>query len=387
MSLILLIVSSLSDCIRQVFTDGDVVLIGETFDGCSSSADGGAVYIDSISGTATIVDCAFLNCSTTKTSGGGGGGLRLLAGESLLSRCSFVTCRSGDIAACASLEVLGALPLNCTEMTSIGATAQFYTFVFLSYSSESSASRFGDGNVSESRTSGCGSAMEFRGGDSLIFEFYEIQWNTGVNCILFDCETVLRTRCLGVRWNVCSGSEAFAGLFSAQTALTIEDSVISGNIVNYFVDSRFTVTFLNCHFDGFSFSTTGGGVPATVDCFTDGANLSWAPGCSAIVPCTISRTSSVTAAVSPTVMPTETVSSPPMTRSSDNGGQSGDASMLVVVIVVPSIVVIVIVCVVLGFVWRRRMRNGKMERVNADYNIDPAPLTSYRSSPDFWTLG
>jgi hypothetical protein len=38
--LIVLIALALSECTRHVFTSGDVVLIGETFDGCSSNDDG-----------------------------------------------------------------------------------------------------------------------------------------------------------------------------------------------------------------------------------------------------------------------------------------------------------------------------------------------------------
>jgi hypothetical protein len=127
--------------------------------------------------------------------------------------------------------------------------------------------------------SGWGSAIIFDMSHSLIFEFCEIQSNTGVNCILFDPVPLGHIRCLGVRRNVCSGSDTIVGLFYTWTSFTIEDSVISGNTVNYFLAALDTtiLTFLNCHFDTFAFSTTDRGVPATVDCFTDGAFLcqSW----------------------------------------------------------------------------------------------------------------
>jgi hypothetical protein len=297
--------------------------------------------------------------------------------------------------------------------------------------------------VSDGATSLWGSAITFQFGDRLIFEFCEIRSNTGVNCMGFDVQGNPPIRCLAVHSNTCSGLHSFCGLFYARWALTVEASVISGNAVDYFVDSTAIVTFRNCHFDSFSFSTTGGGVPATADCFTDGANLSWAPECSAIVTVyptssaiiTFSPTSSAKVTVSPTssvqrptVVPTgtvnapstesfgptctetvnaastksfsptstetvnaastepcsptstETVSSPPITPSPDGGGGSGNVTTLVLEIVVPSIVAIVIVCVVAVLLWRRRDKLRK-----ADYNIDPAPLTSHPSATDPWT--
>jgi hypothetical protein len=238
--LILLIVSSLSDCTQQVFTGGDVVLIDETFDSCSSSTNGGAVFISAWSGT--IVGCAFLICSTV----GDGGGLYLLANEILVSRCSFVTCHAGLNAASAWVDATGAVPVNWTETTSIGATCERNTFVFSGSSSESYWPRFAYGNVTSSHTVAWGSGLEcetYR----LIFEFCEIESNQGQNCILFYFQTLPRIRCLAVRSNICSGSDFFVGLFYAQAAFTIEDSVITGNTVNYLVDSPSTATFRNCH--------------------------------------------------------------------------------------------------------------------------------------------
>jgi hypothetical protein len=168
------------------------------------------------------------------------------------------------------------------ETTSTFAFAGYGNTWVLLTGSSSQTCQFDRGNVTGCHSASWACGLTFNPTHNTIFEFCEIQSNNGTNCILFYGGTVSSIRCLSVRSNVCTGSAAYGGLFWANVPVTVADSLITGNTYGYFLDggaSTATMTFANCHFDSFTFPTTGGGWVTTADCLTDAASVSFIPTC------------------------------------------------------------------------------------------------------------
>jgi hypothetical protein len=87
----------------------------------------------------------------------------------------------------------------------------------------------------------------------------DFRLNSGPSCLGFGPVANASIRCLSVPENNCTRSEAFNGLFHSASAVTIADSIIVGNTMNYLTGGDSTVTFLSCHFDTFSYLASGSG--------------------------------------------------------------------------------------------------------------------------------
>jgi hypothetical protein len=89
--LALFLALSASQCDRVISTSTENVTINDTtFDGCSASSDGGAVYLYSPSVHANITACTFLNCSSR----GDGGAIYFSGSRLSVVRSSTFLCRA-----------------------------------------------------------------------------------------------------------------------------------------------------------------------------------------------------------------------------------------------------------------------------------------------------
>jgi hypothetical protein len=267
------------------------MITGETFDGCTSaSQDGGAIFINSASLNPTIGDSVFLNCSAE--TGFDGGGFSIIAGTSLVFRCFFGNCRSGMSEPCGWVDSSGLSSLACSETTAIGAIAGFgNTWGFHTASSILTA-QFDHGNITGCKAVNWGCGLLFNFVYNAVFEFCEIQFNNGTNCIDISRGSVSSIRCLSLRSNVCTGMSDRMGLVYADAPITVRDSVLAGNTYTYFVHTTSRITFANCYLDSFTLATTGSPI-TTADCLTGQADAR-VPGCSATLSLTFPASGTAT---------------------------------------------------------------------------------------------
>jgi hypothetical protein len=112
--------------------------------------------------------------------------------------------------------------------------------------------QFDHGNITGCKTVNWGCGLLFDHVYNAVFEFCEIQFNNGTNCILISAGNVSSIRCMSLRSNVCTGQADAIGLFYANVPMTVRDSVITGNTYTYFVHAISRLTFVNCHLDSFT---------------------------------------------------------------------------------------------------------------------------------------
>jgi hypothetical protein len=249
-----------------------VILFNLVYDRCTSSANGGAVSLNAKDIFASITDCTFLSCVTSTAHGGWihfhGGSLQVL-------RCDFSDSRSEPSGAGVFAE------WNISDTTSIRGLSCYGNTWYFDGSSSSTAADipFERSNLTNNTPTNCGSAVTFEYGHSLRFHFCQAVAHRGSNCWIFRGPFApALIHCLAIRSNDCTATNSRrVGLFSIDYEITIWDSVITDNKVNFVVDSDSTssrtLTFQNSHFDTFSLSTTLHAVIATILCATDGKTI------------------------------------------------------------------------------------------------------------------
>jgi hypothetical protein len=301
------------DCSQRSFTGTEAVeLVNETFDGCQSASDGGAIFVDASSTAVTLVGCIFLNCSTPPTSDSDGGavyissssivasiiacvfvecfvrdhgaGLYLIAGAAEIARCLFSGCRTTEGSGpSAWSEISGSGALLCSDNACTLASAWGNSWAILS-SASCPLTQFVRANVTACRLEEHGCGVAFSTANNTVFEFVEIRENSGTNCIIFMGGSVSSFRCLSMRSNNCSRAspknpDLSQSVFFISVSFTIADSLFAGNTAPNFIITAATVQFKNCHFDDFVLPVSGGGALATIDCMTGGAAMRVAPAC------------------------------------------------------------------------------------------------------------
>jgi hypothetical protein len=277
--LFLLPTLSLSDCSPLMYTNGEVHLTGLTFDGCVSEfGAGGAITVMSESlETETIIDhCVFLNCDAGPT--GPGGALALGAADTLVIRCFFGNCRSGATGSSAIINSQAGTYVTCSETTSTGGFAGYEATWCLITGLPTITARFDHGNITGCETTEFACGVFFSEVPNVVLEFCEIVENSGTNCIDVSGQGPSSIRCLALISNLCTGEADVIGLFYAEAAMTVRDSLFRDNNCDYFVHATDTLTFAQCHFDSFALDTTGEAV-VTADCLANAGEVSWVAQC------------------------------------------------------------------------------------------------------------
>jgi hypothetical protein len=310
-----------------------VVIQNTTFDGCSSSNSGGALFIQSDSLQPMISGCFFLNCSVT---GGSikGGGLSIVAGDTIILSCTFSGCRSADSCSSGRVQTSQGSSLTCSELTITDASANVGDNWLMWGESSSPKCQFDHGNVTACETVGWGCGITFNSGGNIALEFSEFRLNGGTNCIVVMGGTVSSIRCLSVRSNRCTTPSEWNGIFGAAVSMTVSDSALTGNTYDCFLFGAGTVTFANCYLDTFTLPTTSGGGFVTTGCLTDLPNASWVAGCA--MTRTTARSPTPAFSGSSTVGP--------------SGGAGGLSPVAIAGIVLGVVVVVAVVCAVVA--WR-----------------------------------
>jgi hypothetical protein len=255
-----------SACIQKSrIAHGHGLVSDSCFTDLSAGADlfGGAIFSEQES--LELSGCTFRGCEASV-----GGGFRFIGGRLLVVRCCLEHCKATEIGsafdAVASLDVSWELIDN---LVLSGFCSSGTLHLDTSHSAVSTT--FTRTNVTNNDAKIHSSAVWFTSPFTLNFSFCDLARNKAVNCICFTGwrSADAASHCLTVRQNTCHSTGTFRGLlFKDEKTLTVFESFIFGNDVDFLSGGLCDVKFKGCHFDSFSFSWTEGKV-LSEDCVLD----------------------------------------------------------------------------------------------------------------------
>jgi hypothetical protein len=230
-------------------TSGETFSISSTsFDGCVSSTNGGALFLSFSSLSASVLDCRFLNCSAGSSYGGA---IYFYGFDFGALRCLFHRCSADEGSACfLQNSFYSSSETSLTSLAEVlgdGNTGAYVIFEL--HGTPGFWARFERANITgNSVTSGL-CALGIGNSRNVTFQLCDTRLNTGPSCFGFRNVANIAIRCLSVRSNDCTRSGGTTGLFYSESDVTISDSAIVENTVNYLtVGESSTVIFSRCHF-------------------------------------------------------------------------------------------------------------------------------------------
>jgi hypothetical protein len=262
-------------CARYNDSD-DYVFSDVEYIGCSSTGDGGALFISHSVATASVTACSFINCKAT----GIGAGLYFSISGAVMVRSTFRNGSAPQFVDSIYVWLTGQMEVHWMEIAVILGSCPANVFE-LRGTSASSTFTLGQTNLTDHIVTDYAGLGNYKGWSHMKLEFSTFSRNTGPGGFFFSHELGrMDIRCIAVRSNNCTGtsSSSLDGLFRdiAPQIRLINDSLIVNNSATYLVGNS-GYTFVNCFFD--TWIMPGREIFETVNCRLIWTELSIAPVC------------------------------------------------------------------------------------------------------------
>jgi hypothetical protein len=219
------------------------------FDGCSSSANGGAVYVDNQDAIASLLQCSFIRCQTLKNGAA-------VSFHGSVFNGGRLACVSGTAAASASACFVqtndAVLPLSLNHSLAIRGNSAMKAFEFLSNGGSRAAQHLANLNISFNNAELEDVALSIQSSQSSLFIAHLIlSQNQGDNLMDFAAIRLPDIRCLACVRNVgtSNGVGIPHALISTAANIKFADCVFIANRFDTFIMSwsdELIATFVRC---------------------------------------------------------------------------------------------------------------------------------------------